>query len=207
MYYTFFIKNNNLSIIIFNKKYIVYYIMIKYIDTFSKITLPMSNTLIVFDIDETILSFIDINKKWWNDNYERLLPIYKENTDEQVELLWIDYVSKNKPILLDEYNFKFFLNSIRYKCEIILLTARNEKIYELTIKHLNECKLNIHPSRIFFSKNKGKKLQDIVNNIFPNIKNIIFIDDIEENLISVLNVFNKKELSKYNLELYKIKHI
>ena len=36
--------------------------------------------------------------------------------------------------------------------------------------------------------------------MFPNIQNILFVDDYKENLI------NNDELSKYNLELYKIKY-
>ena len=78
---------------------------------------------------------------------------------------------------------------------------------ELTIKHLKDCNFDIHPSRIFYSRNKGEKLKEIVLNIFPDIQHILFVDDLEENLLNVLSTFNQSELSKYNLELYKIKHV
>ena len=181
--------------------------MIKEINSFSKIKYPKSNTLVVLDIDETILSFNEIDNKWWNDTFSKLLPIYKENTYQQAELIWTEHVTKIKPQLLDSENFnKFFYQNIN-NCEIIFLTARNENISELTIKHLKDCNFDIHPSRIFYSRNKGEKLKEIVLNIFPDIQHILFVDDLEENLLNVLSTFNQSELSKYNLELYKIKHV
>ena len=142
--------------------------MIKNIDSFSKIRSPISNTLVVLDIDDTLLSFQHFGKQWWDDTYRKLLPIYKENTYLQAELLWTKQISKIKPYPLDKYNLKNFLNGLKYNCEIILLTARDKSISKLTIKQLNECELYIDPSRIFYSRNKGKELENIVINIFPN---------------------------------------
>ena len=181
--------------------------MIHNINSFSQITRPKSNTLIVFDIDETILTFPIINKNWWDRTVNKLLPIYKENTQEYVELLWNNYISNLEPILLDSINLINFINkSVKNNCEIIFLTARDKSISKLTVNQLLKCDFNIDPSRIFYNKNKGIELKNIVTNYFPNVKNIIFVDDLDENLVNIQSTFNCFELLKYNLDLYKIKH-
>ena len=118
-----------------------------------------------------------------------------------MELLWIKYIYNNKSLSLDKDNFYIFLENIKImNCELILLTARDISTSLLTMKHLESCGFDIHLSRIFYNKNKGEELERIMTTMFPNIQNILFVDDYKENLI------NNDELSKYNLELYKIKY-
>jgi hypothetical protein len=181
--------------------------MIKNINSFSQIDSIKPNSLVVLDIDDTIMKFQHVDTEWWDKIYNQLLPTYKENTYTQVELLWTDYVSNNKPVVQDKENLYKFLDTITIRnCQLILLTARDKSISLLTTKHLKECGIDMHWSRIFYSRNKGSELKYIVSTIFPEIQNIIFVDDLIENLIDIQTVFNTVELSKYNLELYKIKH-
>ena len=181
--------------------------MINNINSFSEIIRPKSNTLIVLDIDETIINFPLIDKDWWDKTYDKLLPIYKENTQYQTELLWNNYISNIEPRLLDSVNLINFINkSSKNNCQIILLTARDKSISKLTIKQLLKCGFSVHPSRIYYNKNKGIELKHIVQNIFPDVKDIIFVHDLYENLINVHSTFNCSKLSKYNIILYKIKH-
>jgi hypothetical protein len=181
--------------------------MIKNISSFSQIDYIKPRTLIVLDIDETIMRFQQINEEWWDDIYNKLLPSYKENTYIHVELIWLDYVTNTKPILLDKDNFYiFFENIINKNCEIIFLTARDKSSSLMTIRHLKECGIDAPPSKIFYSRDKGNELKYIVTTLYPNIQDILFIDDLEKNLVNIQNIFNKKELTKYNLKLYKIKH-
>ena len=182
--------------------------MIITINSFSQIKPVKPNTLVVLDIDETLLTFKNVDTTWWNDKYQELLPIYKENTYQHIEVLWTDYVFKNRPMILDERNLCVFFESIKNNnCELILLTARDISTSEMTMKHLNECGLIIDPHRVFFNRNKGYELRNIVMNIFPHVNNIVFVDDLTENLVNVEITFNTLELLRYNLELYKIKHI
>lgn len=182
--------------------------MIKNINSFSQINSIKPNTLVVLDIDDTIMKFQQVDTEWWDNTYNRLYPSYKENTYTQVELLWTDYISNNKPIVADKANLYNFLDNVTNRnCELILLTARDKSISLLTVKQLKECGLDIHWSRIFYSRTKGSELKYIVTTLFPHIENIIFVDDLVENLVDIQNVFNTRELSRYNLELYKIKHI
>lgn len=182
--------------------------MIKHINSFSKINPIKPNTLVVLDIDDTIMSFPNIDKEWWNETYTNLYYYDKKNAYKQTSLLWLDRIVKSKPSLIDKKNLNNFLEQIKINnCELIFLTARDVNISEITIKQLNECNLNVNPTKIFYSREKGKELEYIVKNLYPNIKNIIFVDDLIENLINVAYTFNTPNLFKYNLELYKIKHI
>jgi hypothetical protein len=71
---------------------------------------------------------------------------------------------------------------------------------ELTKKHLLE--VNLYFEHIYFNKDKGAELVNIVETDYAGIyKNIIVIDDMEKNLI---NIGNKMILSKYELHLYKV---
>ena len=68
------------------------------------------------------------------------------------------------------------------------------------MKQLNYCGINIDASKVFYNRDKGSELKNILENIFPNINHIIFIDDIINNLINV------KSKITLDLELYNIKH-
>jgi hypothetical protein len=183
--------------------------MIININNFSQIKPLKSNTLIVLDIDDTIMSFKNIDKTRWNDIYNTYLSYYKDDDKayKKSEILWTKHISKSKPKLLDEHNFINFLGKIsKNNCELIFLTARNKNISDLTMDQLSECGLNINPSKVFFSRNKGIELKNIVEQKYPNVKNIIFVDDLEGNLVNVQLEFNTSKHSKYNLDLYKINH-
>jgi len=181
--------------------------MIKHINSFSGISPIKPNTLVVLDIDDTIISFPNIHKDWWNETYTNLYYYDKQNAYKQTNLLWLDRIVKSKPSLIDKKNFNKFLEQIsQNNCELIFLTARDENIAELTINQLKYCNIDINPTKVFYNRHKGKELEYIVRNIYPNVKNIVFVDDLIENLINVAYTFNTPKLFKYNLELYKIKH-
>jgi len=182
--------------------------MIKYINSFSQINISNLKTLVVLDIDDTLISFKDVNTIWWDINYKKLYPIYKENTYNHLEKLWTDYIFNNNPMKLDTDNLTSFLKNIKNNNhELVILTARDKSILELTMRHLYDCGIYIDSSRVFFNRNKGYELKKIVMNLFPDVDNIIFVDDIIQNLVNVEISFNIPELLKYNLELYRIKHI
>lgn len=177
--------------------------MIKDITSFSQIEYIKPNSLVVLDIDETILTFSNINREWWDKTYNNFLHLYKnkDEANKQSEILWANNISKNTPIILDNVNLHIFLEKAsENKCELIFLTARNKNISDLTMKQLNYCGINIDASKVFYNRDKGSELKNILENIFPNINHIIFIDDIINNLINV------KSKITLDLELYNIKH-
>jgi predicted methyltransferase len=82
--------------------------MIKHINSFSGISPIKPNTLVVLDIDDTIISFPNIHKDWWNETYTNLYYYDKQNAYKQTNLLWLDRIVKSKPSLIDKKNFNKF---------------------------------------------------------------------------------------------------
>lgn len=179
--------------------------MFQCINSFSQIKIK-PKSLIVLDIDETILKFPSIRKGWWVETFSKY---YEQEQDyEKAEELalfdWENLVINDKAQLLDSDNFETFLDDIKVnECELILLTARNDRLKELTKKHLIDCELDISSHRIYHSRNKGNKLLDLVSNVFTNISQIILVDDLESNLLDVQKSFMG---TVFDINLYYIEH-
>ncbi len=180
--------------------------MIKSISSFNEVEL-IPNSLLVFDIDETIMSFEDIDEGWWKRTFDKF---YIETQDydlaDEIALReWINVIYTSKPKLLDEFNFIFLVELAKqHNCKVIMLTARRKFLTEITLSHLSHCKIDVDSASVYFNENKGKELLQIVTNKYPAISSIIFIDDIKENLLNVSNTF--APYPKYTLNLYKIDH-
>lgn len=162
----------------------------------------IENSLIVFDIDDTIMHFEGIDSKWWDNKYQEYLEKYDNDVKKAKSLAikdWIHHVTVNNPKLINEDNFREFIN-IAYKknCKIIFLTARDHTLRDITESHFEICNLNDFIKDIYFSENKGIALKEIINNQYNDIKNIIFIDDLERNLLSVEKAISES----HDLQLY-----
>jgi hypothetical protein len=83
------------------------------------------------------------------------------------------------------------------------LTARTDRLKELTNKHLIDCDINILSHRIYYDKNKGHKLLQLVSDIYKNVSKIIFVDDLKSNIIDVQNSFLN---TRFDINLYHIDH-
>jgi predicted secreted acid phosphatase len=187
--------------------------MINKIVNYDEIKL-MPNSLIVFDIDETILKFQGINQKWWDFNYNEYYRYYEMSHARKLVLnKWFDIVSTSQPKILDEVCFNDLIkNANKLNCKIIYLTARDkEQMAEVTEKNLNSCNISFNVNDIYYSKSKGDKLLEILESIKNQMENyktssindIIFIDDVLANV----NDVQKKLSNRYNLHLYHIDHI
>lgn len=180
--------------------------MIIPINSFNQVQL-VPNSLIVFDIDETVISFEDINEGWWKKTFSKY---YGQTNDydlaDELSLNeWVTHIKNSKPQLLDEVNFINLIKQAKeLNCEIIMLTSRRKFLFDVTIAHIAHCNIDIDSDSIYFNENKGKELYDIVTSKYQKYDNIIFIDDVESNLEDVDNTFSS--LDKYTLQLYKIEH-
>ncbi len=142
------------------------------ISNFSQIEI-IPNSLVVLDIDETVLTF-DYKSK--------------------------NYVD---PIKLDCDNLnKFIFACKKSKCSLILLTARLSSQHDETVQNIKDIKLKINPDNIFYSSRKGDKLFSIVKDKYESIENIIFVDDLFSNLKDVESsfCFSKYKLNLYLIE-------
>jgi hypothetical protein len=158
------------------------------------------NSLIIMDIDNTIIKFEKLHKNWWKENEPNLLDILEE---------WLKIIKEEQPIMLDEIEFINLLNKINQtKSELIFVTAREENLSELTYNQLTNCGLSIEREQIYYSYPKGKKILEICqtknqnqNKNKQNNQNIIFVDDQLYNIEDV-----QKYLIDYNVTYYLIEH-
>jgi predicted secreted acid phosphatase len=131
----------------------------KIINSFSQIII-IPNSLIVLDIDETLLTF----------DYKN------NNTDE--------------PIKLDNENLhKFMIKAKELKCDIIFLTARSHIIHNKTIKDLKKIGIEVKPKHIYYNKYKNRELVRIMYEEYNHIKDIIFVDNTFLHIKEVESIF------------------
>ena len=105
----------------------------------------LPNSIIMIDIDNTIIKFGKLYKNWWKDNEPNALEG------------WLKIIKEEKPEILDENEFTKLLNEVKNtNSEIIYITARDEELRELTNKHLIDC--GILTTEIYHAYPKGKKI-------------------------------------------------
>lgn len=165
------------------------------------------NSLLIFDIDETIFKFKNIDYQWWIDNIEIYtnLGYNYEDANDIVYNEWIEHIQKNDPILLDKDKlFNLFDKIKKSNSHLIMLSARIESTRDLTHNNLQHCGIKIEDYNLYLSKEKGDMINKLLSNEYKNYKNIIFLDDLEKN---ILDVKNKLSSFQYQLDLYHLKHI
>lgn len=160
------------------------------INNFNNIKILNENTLYVFDIDETLMVYENLDKNWWNN-------MKKDNDEIKVLEEWEKCIKNKEPKHTHNDSFQTLLNNIN-KNNIICLTARQDKIKDLTEKHLEQIGITNIP--VYYTNGfcKGKLLQEIIKD-YKDIKNIIFVDDLIKNLYSVNKVFHNTD---YNVNCY-----
>lgn len=169
--------------------------------TFSDVVLK-EKSLIMVDIDDTILKYKHLNKLWWKNTFEKH---YNEtlNYDESDRLtlnMWKKLIHDAEPQYVDKSGiFDLFERAKKYNCKIIFLTARCETLKTITINHLNKLELCI--DEIYFTPNveKGIILKKLKDGVYNEYEHTICIDDHEPNLESVYNNFDNKLISLYKM--------
>ena len=150
------------------------------------------NTLVILDIDETIIFFDEINLDWWNKMKNTYNDDYAYNS-------WVDIITHHKPKLLDKIEFFKLMDRIKQSnSKLILLTARNKKVANLTYQQLIHCEIPIDKQDIYFSEQKGLTTHELMQKY--NYDNVIFVDDKIENI---------NDVKEWNPEVkcYHMKHI
>lgn len=158
--------------------------MYKNIHTFNDIEI-LSQCTLVLDFDETIAKYDSISKQWWKDRFDYYYAKYPdyELADDLSLRDWKEHIHLVNPQHTDKDGIlKLIDKAIDQKCRILCLTARCPELKEITIKHIKHLELQI--DEIHFTKNIGKG--HYLNSIINNGDNVIFVDDMDENLLDVL---------------------
>ena len=169
--------------------------------------IKINDSLLVLDIDETILYFVSKNermdKDWWKSSFDKYYLEYKDY--EYAELLsyndWLNHITHNDPYHTDKYNLFKLLD--RYNNHIFI-TARDPYIKNITSEHMKKLNINVHDDNIYHvdKSNKGKILSNLLEEKYKDIKKVIFIDDLITNIDDVCNEFKTNDfITKNNIQL------
>jgi predicted secreted acid phosphatase len=149
-------------------------------------------TLVVLDIDETILQFPGIHENWWHKKHKYYSDLigggaYDHKTvNSLVYNDWLSYVTEINPTHTDERGlFNLFERVKESNSHIIFLTARFKDTKELTYSHLKHLGISGIPVHFTSMEPKGDHLNRIIDDKYSHVKNIVFVDDMDHNLHSV----------------------
>lgn len=177
------------------------------ISSFKNVT-RCRNSLYVVDIDDTLFYYPNLGKKWWNQMVNHKTTHEKKTLKQAEHELfyeWENIIPNSEPQYTDEKGSKqFFDDCLKMNNDVIFLTARHDRLFDITKKHVNELYPEIdYP--IYFSneKNKGDKLKEILNKDFKDIKydEIHFIDDLVRNCYDVQNVIPTVKTYLFNFKI------
>jgi predicted secreted acid phosphatase len=181
--------------------------MIQKVTSFNQIPI-IKKSLVVLDIDETIMGFPNITKLWWKETFNKHLDVVgtKAIANKLLVEEWREHVAINKPYLHDKSNLNKFIEEIENNsCQLLFLTARDPKMTKVTHEHLAHCDLAFGPEQVIHNENKGDALASFYQSC-SDITNIIFVDDFEKNLLDVKSRFELDDLNHLNVSLYHIAH-
>jgi len=163
----------------------------KTINSFNNIKI-VENSLIICDIDETLLHFKNWDSNFWINNYNHYLKIYndKEKAKNKTDIEYEKYIYSIKPTHNDKNGFFEMTNKIKKSnSKLIFVTARDLEAKNFTHNNLKKLKVNYKKYPVFFSAltPKGEFIKHNFN--LSSFNKIIFIDDLEYNINSVTNEF------------------
>lgn len=164
--------------------------MFTVIKSFNQIAIK-NKSLIACDIDNTVLKFNGITPTWWDNVYKNNRKLFG-NTNFAYEISldkWISHIKITKPEHTDSSGFCNMLHNCNItNSEFVFVTARNIKFEEMTRVHLTDIGIDMSKYKIHFLGDycKGKYIK---NYLFNNTihTSIVFIDDLEHNLLGVKN--------------------
>ena len=137
----------------------------------------LPDSLVILDLDETLIQFDGMYDKWWEDNliHSNELEVYRR---------WIQLISFTMPTMLDPYEFNNLLRRIKLtNSRMVILTARSAKLCEITLQQLVYCNIIIPLDDIYFSDKKGRMAHSIRRRY--TYSKLIFVDDRKSNLRDV----------------------
>jgi len=173
------------------------------INNFNDIEIIKNKTLIICDIDNTIL-YHDVK-------IEKFINILKDDNFGEKEIIELANKMMNlycrifPPSYTDVEGFKNLIDKTKKSNgKIIFLTARSEISKDFTKKQFQQIGLNYDDYDVHYTDNKIMKGDFIKSNIDTSLwDDIIFIDDHTFNLVSVSHKFPESKCYKFEIHLIK----
>jgi len=133
----------------------------------------LNNSLVILDLDETIIRFPYITHKWWENTKKAYSLINERTADLRAYTDWLHIINTYKPSMLDANEFNKLLMRIKEtNSTFIIVTARNIKLMDITKKHLEYFGISCD---VFYTIDKGIMINAIKQNYVYN--HILFVDD------------------------------
>jgi len=173
------------------------------INSFLNVTVLL-NSLIVLDIDETILKMKDSNTTWFSDKFKHYKQIYNDDVIANNKTIddYLEYSKLNKAVHTDKLGLNdLFQRATKYNCKVIMLTARDLKLKDITHEQLKYLEIPIVDIHFCEGKNKGDQLNKFITENKLNNNTIIFIDDREKYLEQVRDKITDRDLHLYQFVL------
>lgn len=161
-----------------------------------------NNSLILCDIDETVLKYNGINREWWKQRFYYHYDKDKDYDKADINSLndWKNYIYNTQPTITDNYGFRNFIDKINEtNSTLYFITARDKDMEIITEKHFNELNIDFYKEQIHYVgiNSKGAYIKD--NFKLANYNTIIFIDDREVHLNEVKDETKDiKEVNTYH---------
>jgi hypothetical protein len=161
------------------------------------------NSLLVLDIDDTILIYDELGKKWWQQELNKFYNIYNDHAiaEQRVMEEWERLIRIYKPKHINKEKYEALVKRVeKSNSHIIFITKRNEHNKTITEKDLlNNDIIVDFDTQLFHSNNKGLTLKKYLSNNKYNFDNIIMVDDNEQNLYDIIVYAN---INPNTLSLY-----
>jgi hypothetical protein len=161
------------------------------ISSFNDIKITKNNTLILCDIDNTVLHYPECNNKCLEIMKDLKNDLTEEEFNRDLNIFCNYYKILNKPIHTDYDGFINMVNKIKESnSKLLFLTARNKSFHNKTKEQLLHVGISCDDNDILYTDNIITKGEYIQNNININEWNeIIFIDDYLSYIKSVNDIF------------------
>jgi len=133
----------------------------------------LNNSLVIFDLDETIIRFPYVTSKWWENTKKAYALIDEKTADLRAYSDWLYIIKTYEPSLLDIIEFNNLLERIKESnSSFIIVTARNIQLKDITVIHLQQFGISCD---VYYTLDKRITINAIKKNYVYN--HIIFIDD------------------------------
>jgi predicted secreted acid phosphatase len=163
-----------------------------------KLSAEIQNPLVILDIDDTVITWKREFTKFISENTPKLDP----NLEDDVKTMFNYFVMLNEPDPTDLDGFNDLVKRVREKGgEVMFLTARSPEHRSLTLQRLTSVGIDDPDNyRIYFTGNKttkGKYISKYVD--LTQYGEVVFVDDMHKQLISVHQLFPQVRLYQFAL--------
>ena len=154
---------------------------------FEKIPIQ-ADTLYVLDFDETVTYYDGIDHDWWKARIEHYYSLHEcyDTADNYALDDWLARVEYLDPQHVDQDGYRKIIEHCESEpnSHVVILTARNIKLEDITKKHLQQLSPDSKVDIIFCNgEHKGEQMQQYIDLHELDYEHIIFVDDRLQNLV------------------------